>query len=821
MQGRSWCHDHTDNDRSQLETDVRLLVTKLACVRHASAISPWTTQHIIALWASVRGPMLFRSIQGVRHAGTGVQRNDSAHTLRFGECRFASGYVPVTRAARGDRPHEVLPPDTSEPTARLAPIDPDGRPMGTADEERVVAADRAQRGEARGCRSAEAASPDTATRSSGPAEYRPAPPPPPDVVEVQDDAADGRGQDGPRRAQRPRHADAAVGEAPQPDWTHFDIGNSVRALRTNNEAVIRRVLRKLHVRWWHASAQTLTRMLHRAGVPQKALDLVPSIVHSCTVCREWSRPGPTSASNSAIPDRFNEQVECDLIFISGHTILHMLDRCTRWHAAEVIPNKEASTLINGISRLWFQTHGPPKELIMDGEGGISGSDDAKLFLNHHGVRLVVRPKETHARYIERRGALFRDCVHRLVTQCNNDGLNVPFDRVLAEAVFAGNALLTVNGSTPYNAVYGRVPHVLPSADQLDYPEGATRIPDLLSTHRLRELAVQAVVEGSAQARISRALNTRTTMAGEQLNLQLGDEVDFFREPSTKDVSGWYGPATVVDLTNLSRGMITLRWLRGLYEVAIRHVRRHLSYFTLDLSYATYNSPVHRTVWSTVVRMVNQINEGTTINLGPEKTPSGWRRTVSPLSPQFRAEFLCAARFFGENHLQLDNVVAVKAGVGVRHIGGTHGHELCVSMMWPRGGGPYVFHEQVADHAGRIPRLSVQAAVGPCWAKLLRDPVLLQRGVCGPCRAAGPAQWCRSRRAHRRSPPTARRGCRQSQKSAAATWTRATGPGSLSFPSFLSMRTRRCSKFSRRSCWQARRERHAMREKRTAVWMPIG
>ena len=345
-------------------------------------------------------------------------------------------------------PHEVVPPDTSEPTARLAPIDPDGRPMGTADEERVAAADRAQRGEARGCRSAEAASPDTVTRSSGPAEYRPAPPPPPDVMEVPDDAADGRGQDGPRRAQRPRHADAAVGEAPQPDWTHFDIGNSVRALRTNNEAVIRRVLRKLHVRWWHASAQTLTRMLHRAGVPQKALDLVPSIVHSCTVCREWSRPGPTSASNSAIPDRFNEQVECDLIFISGHTILHMLDRCTRWHAAEVIPNKEAATLINGISRLWFQTHGPPKELIMDGEGGISGSDDAKLFLNHHGVRLVVRPKDTHARYIERRGAIFRDCVHRLVTQCNVDGLNVPFERVLAEAVFAGNALLTVNGSTP-------------------------------------------------------------------------------------------------------------------------------------------------------------------------------------------------------------------------------------------------------------------------------------------------------------------------------------------------------------------------------------
>ena len=36
---------------------------------------------------------------------------------------------------------------------------------------------------------------------------------------------------------------------------------------------------------------------------------------------------------------------------------------------------------------------------------------------------------------------------------------------MAEAVFAGNALVTVNNTTLYNAVYGRVPSLLPNVNQ--------------------------------------------------------------------------------------------------------------------------------------------------------------------------------------------------------------------------------------------------------------------------------------------------------------------------------------------------------------------
>ncbi len=83
----------------------------------------------------------------------------------------------------------------------------------------------------------------------------------------------------------------------------------------------------------------------------------------------------------------------------------------------------------------------------------------------------MRAKDQHARHIERRGALLRDTIHRIYGQLQEEGLaGVPFESILAEAVFCGNALLSVNGSTPYNGLYGRVPLILPSIDQQDTPD---------------------------------------------------------------------------------------------------------------------------------------------------------------------------------------------------------------------------------------------------------------------------------------------------------------------------------------------------------------
>ena len=285
------------------------------------------------------------------------------------------------------------------------------------------------------------------------------------------------------------------------DWTVFDIGHVVRALRTDNEATLKRVLRTLHVRWWHASEATMQRFLKRAGVSDKTLKLIPDIARTCAVCREWARPGPSNASHVEIPDAFNQQVECDLVFIHKSIIIHFLDRCTRWHAAKVIPDKNAETLINAIDSVWVQLHGPPKEFIMDGEAGVTANASKQYFLEK-GIKLHIRAKDMHARYIERRGKLFRDVIHKIDSEMRSRSHYLPMERIVSEAVFCGNALLTVNGTTPYNAVYGRVPHILPSIDQIETTATAPSGSFLRGVHLLREVSVSAMVEGSAKARLN-------------------------------------------------------------------------------------------------------------------------------------------------------------------------------------------------------------------------------------------------------------------------------------------------------------------------------
>ena len=72
------------------------------------------------------------------------------------------------------------------------------------------------------------------------------------------------------------------------------------------------------------------------------------------------------------------------------------------------------------------------------------------------VSLNVRPRapDQHARMVERRGAVLRHAMHCIQEQLQREGLQVTMQDLLAEAVFAGNSLISYNGATPYNARFG-------------------------------------------------------------------------------------------------------------------------------------------------------------------------------------------------------------------------------------------------------------------------------------------------------------------------------------------------------------------------------
>ena len=99
-------------------------------------------------------------------------------------------------------------------------------------------------------------------------------------------------------------------------------------------------------------------------------------------------------------------------------------------------------------------------LIADGESAL-GADDALEWLDSWFIERVPRAPGQHAQLVERHHEILRQQVHRCPEQCKEEGLLIAFEMILAEAVLAKNVLLSVHNSTPYKALYGRVPNLLP------------------------------------------------------------------------------------------------------------------------------------------------------------------------------------------------------------------------------------------------------------------------------------------------------------------------------------------------------------------------
>ena len=93
----------------------------------------------------------------------------------------------------------------------------------------------------------------------------------------------------------------------------------------------------------------------------------------------------------------------------------MLGRCTRWHMTFLVPNKEEETLMECIDQ-WGGVHGPPQDLKCDGEGGIVISEKCRFYFARTGIKLMPSAKDQHARFVELRGALLRDTIHRVKGQ---------------------------------------------------------------------------------------------------------------------------------------------------------------------------------------------------------------------------------------------------------------------------------------------------------------------------------------------------------------------------------------------------------------------
>ena len=125
----------------------------------------------------------------------------------------------------------------------------------------------------------------------------------------------------------PRFTTTGAGDADPADWTRFDINVSLKNLRSNDPRVVRNELRKLHLRWWHASEPKMHKILRGAGIEPKRLSMIKGIVDTCRECRAWARPGNTVLPSVKLPTKFNESIQGDVHFYKGETYkgFHVID----------------------------------------------------------------------------------------------------------------------------------------------------------------------------------------------------------------------------------------------------------------------------------------------------------------------------------------------------------------------------------------------------------------------------------------------------------------------------------------------------------------
>ena len=182
------------------------------------------------------------------------------------------------------------------------------------------------------------------------------------------------------------------------------------------------------------------------------------------------------------------------------------------------------------------------------------------------------------------------------TQCEHEGLNFTKEQLLSVCLTAKNSLFTVGKSTPMQAVFGRQPAILPSMEQGDAVLDDDNGTPGLSRHtiRVREIAIENMLQVSAQQRVVRALRNKSRRAIQSEQFQPGDQVEIFRQPANKDTSGWRGPCSITHVS--AAGTVHIQWQGSAMICRAADVRRALTYFsflTMLLSSSddmSYNTP---------------------------------------------------------------------------------------------------------------------------------------------------------------------------------------------------------------------------------------
>lgn len=209
--------------------------------------------------------------------------------------------------------------------------------------------------------------------------------------------------------------------------------------------------------------QLYAKTVASSGSPKEVLEPIPSIADTCRICRTWAKPTNSIASGRLVTS-FNQEVEADIVYVRHRSeqkqFLHLVDRAVKWCATGEILERSTEALLDAIDSIWVSIFGPMKILIFDGEPGLD-NESSTWYFQVRGIEKKTAAVNQRPRIADRRVQILRGSIHKITTQLAHDGITMPFKRILAEATFVINAISNTAGVSPYVAVMGRAPALLP------------------------------------------------------------------------------------------------------------------------------------------------------------------------------------------------------------------------------------------------------------------------------------------------------------------------------------------------------------------------
>lgn len=264
------------------------------------------------------------------------------------------------------------------------------------------------------------------------------------------------------------------------------------------------------------------------------------IQSSCDVCqREADAPYRFRVSLSHSEVVFNRVVSLDLMKLNNKSILHAVDRDTKFSAACFLNGETTLHVWQAFLHIWVTTYvGYPDTLVFD-QGPQFSSEEWKSLAHDAGISLHQSGVESHNAIDS--GEKYHSFLRRIFNKRIASTVGINEELALAFSVKACNGTGGTDGLVPTSLVFGSLPRI---------PIGIHRLLDNNSLMKAISIARREATKVISQQRLNVALNKFFLWSADN-DLKIADEFLMYRE---KPLAKWVGPYTI---TRMNGKQVTL------------------------------------------------------------------------------------------------------------------------------------------------------------------------------------------------------------------------------------------------------------------------